>query len=43
MLATVDPLDQRTQFLECEATLVRQIATRHGVSADDVRASTDAK
>lgn len=39
MLATVDPAQQHAQFADCEATLVQQIATRHGLSADAVRAS----
>jgi hypothetical protein len=44
MLSTVDPAEQRTRFADCEATLVRQIATRHGLSPDRVRTSpTDAQ
>ncbi len=44
MLSTVDPAQQHTRFLECEATLVQQIATQHSLSPDDVRASpTDAR
>jgi hypothetical protein len=39
MLSTVDPAQQHAQFVDCEATLVRQIATRHGLSPDAVRAS----
>ena len=38
MLSTVDPAQQHTQFLDCEATLVRQIAARHSLSPDQVRA-----
>jgi hypothetical protein len=36
--SSVDPAQQRSRFLDCEATLVGQIATRHGLSPDDVRA-----
>ena len=34
MLATEDPAEQRTRFVDCEATLVQQIATRHGLSPE---------
>jgi hypothetical protein len=30
---------QHVRFVDCEATLVQQIATRHGLSPDHVRAS----
>ena len=44
MLSTADPARQHARFLECEATLVQQIATRHSISPDHVRASpTDAR
>jgi hypothetical protein len=44
MLLAVDPAEQRARFVDCEATLVQQIATRHGLSPDRVRASsTDAQ
>jgi len=44
MLSTVNPAEQHTRFVDCEATLVQQIATRHGLSPDRVRASrTDAQ
>jgi hypothetical protein len=39
MLATASPDQQHAQFVDCEATLVQQIATRHGLSPDAVRAS----
>jgi hypothetical protein len=39
MLTTVDPAEQRARFVDCEATLVQQIATRHGLSPDRVRTS----
>ena len=34
--------EQHSRFMECEATLVREIAARHGVSPRDVRASSAA-
>jgi hypothetical protein len=37
--AADDASQQQTRFLECEATLVQQIASRHGLSVDQVRAS----
>lgn len=44
MRSTVDPAEQQTRFVDCEATLVQQIATRHGLSPDRVRTSpTDAQ
>ncbi len=44
MLSTVDPAQQHTRLVDCEATLVQQIATRHSLSPDRVRASpTDAQ
>ena len=39
MLATEDPAEQHTRFVSCEATLAQQIATRHGLSPELVRAS----
>jgi hypothetical protein len=39
MLSTVNPTEQHTRFADCEATLVQQIATRHGLSPDRVRTS----
>jgi hypothetical protein len=43
-LSTTDPAQQHTQFLDCEATLVQQIATTHGLSPGHARASpTDAQ
>ena len=39
MFSTVNPAEQQTRFAECEAALVQQIATRHGVSPDRVRTS----
>jgi hypothetical protein len=39
MLSTVDPAQQQTRFLECETTLVGQIATTHSLSPDQLRAS----
>ena len=44
MLSTVNPAEQHTRFVDCEATLVHQIATKHGLSPDRVRTSpTDAQ
>lgn len=44
MLSAVNPAQQHTRFLDCQAALVQQIATRHGLSPDHVRASpTDAR
>jgi hypothetical protein len=44
MLSTANPAQQQTRFLDCEAMLVQQIATRHGLAPDRVRASpTDAR
>jgi hypothetical protein len=39
MLSAVNPAEQRSRFADCEATLVQQIATRHGLSPDRVRTS----
>jgi len=39
MRSTVNPAEQHTRFADCEATLVQQIATRHGLSPDRVRPS----
>ena len=39
MRSTVDPAEQRTRFADCEAKLIQQIATRHGLSPDSVRTS----
>jgi hypothetical protein len=41
MRATVDPA-QHTRFLDCRATLVEQLATRHGVDEAQVRAPNSA-
>jgi len=38
MRATADPAQQQTRFADCQAALVQQIATRHGLSPDAVRA-----
>jgi hypothetical protein len=43
-LSTMNPAQQHTRFVACKATLVQSIATTHGLSLDDVRASpTDAQ
>ena len=39
MLSTANAAEQHTRFADCEATLVQQIAARHGLSPDSVRAS----
>jgi hypothetical protein len=39
MRLSPDLAQQPTRLADCEATLVQQIATRHGVSPDHVRAS----
>ena len=39
VLSIVNPAEQQTRFLECEATLVQQIATRHRLSPEQVRVS----
>ncbi|HZR26293.1 MAG TPA: hypothetical protein VFA59_22040 [Vicinamibacterales bacterium] len=39
MLATDNRDQQQMRFVECEATLVADIATRHRLSTDQVRAS----
>ena len=38
MLAAADQSEQQTRFAECAATLVQQIATRHSLPPDLVRA-----
>jgi hypothetical protein len=38
-VSTADPAQQHTRFLDCEAMLVQQIATRHSLSSDHLRAS----
>ena len=38
MRSTANPAEQPTRLADCEATLVRQIATRHDLSPDEVRA-----
>ncbi len=44
MLSTVNPAQQHTRFVDCEATLVQQIATRHGLSPEHLRTTpTDAQ
>jgi hypothetical protein len=39
MLSTDDGDEQQTRLAECEATLVHEIATRHGLLPDQVRAN----
>jgi hypothetical protein len=39
MLSTTDRDQQQMRFVECEATLVHEIATRHGLTPDQVRAN----
>jgi hypothetical protein len=39
MLSTDDRDQQRARLVECEATLVHEIAVRHGLSPDQVRAN----
>src|ERR1700694_3195713 len=39
MLSIADAARQHDRFVECKATLAGQIATRHGLSPDLVRAS----
>jgi hypothetical protein len=44
MLSSGDPTQQHARFVECEATLVQQIASKHGLPADQLRAfPTDAQ
>ena len=44
MLSTTDAAQQHARLVDCEATLVQQIATRHGLSPDQLRAfPTDAE
>jgi hypothetical protein len=38
MPSTGEPADQHARFIECQAALVEQIAARHGLPADVVRA-----
>jgi hypothetical protein len=38
MRSTMSPAEQHAQFVQCEETLVQEIATRHGLSPDAVRA-----
>jgi len=38
MRSTANPAEQHARFIECQETLVEQIATRHGLPADLVRA-----
>ena len=40
MLSVVNAAEQRTRFADCEATLVQEIATKHGLSPDRLRAAT---
>ena len=43
MLSSTDPDQQHARFVDCEAMLAQQIATRHGLSPDQLRFfSTDA-
>lgn len=39
MRSTGEAADLHTRFSECEATLVQEIADRHGLTPDQVRAS----
>src|SRR6185436_4683539 len=39
MLSTANAAEQHTRFADCEPTLFQQIAARHGLSPDSVRAS----
>jgi hypothetical protein len=39
MLSAANPAQQRARFLDCEGTLVAQLAARHGLSPQQVRAS----
>jgi hypothetical protein len=43
MRAAEDTSQEQNRFLECEAILVQQIATRHGLSPDQVRASASSR
>lgn len=38
MLSIEDPAQRHTRFVECETTLVQEIAARHGLSPERVRA-----
>jgi hypothetical protein len=38
MLSTADLAQQHARFVDCEATLVQEIAAKHGLSPDRVRA-----
>ena len=38
MLSTGNPAQQHIRFVDCEVTLIQQIATRYGLSPDQVRA-----
>jgi hypothetical protein len=38
MLSGENPAQQHARFVDCEATLTQQIATRHGLSPEHVRA-----
>jgi hypothetical protein len=37
MLSSEDPAQQHARFVDCQATLVQQIATRHGLSPEHVQ------
>jgi hypothetical protein len=39
MASSVSPAQQRARFADCEATLLEQIATRHGLSPERLRAA----
>ena len=39
MLSTGEAVERHPRFTDCEATLVQQIADRHGLTPDQVRAS----
>ena len=40
VLATVSQAEQQTRYEECDATLVQEIATRHGLSLDQLRSGS---
>jgi hypothetical protein len=40
VLSTVNATEQQTRFADCEATLMQEIATKHGLSPDRLRAAT---
>ena len=42
MLSTANPAEQHTRLADCQAILVQQIATRHSLSPEQVRARSTA-